>query len=73
MVAMRMVKLALYQVIDVIAVWHTFMPAARTVSVLGVVGRFFRKLMASIRIHLANGDNVFLYFLTLLVNEMPVL
>ena len=73
MVAVRMVEFAVDQVVDVIAVRHRLVTAARTMLVLRVMPRRVSKMVAPVGIRLANRKNVFLHLVSFLMAEMTIL
>jgi hypothetical protein len=72
MVAVRMVKLAVNQIVDVIAVRHRLVATARTMFVLRVMSCLCGQVMTPLGVRLANGKDVFLHLIALLMTEMTI-
>jgi hypothetical protein len=73
MVAVRMVKLAVDQIVDVIPVGHRLVATAWTVFVLRVMPRLLSRVTTPFGVRLANRKDVFLYSIALLMAQMTVL
>jgi hypothetical protein len=69
MTAVRMVQVAIHEVIDVVVVRHRFMAAIRAVDVSGIVTRCRRG--AAVRISGADFDNVFIDVIGVRMMQMP--
>jgi hypothetical protein len=72
MVAVRMVKFAIDQVVDVITMRHRLMAAARTMCVLRVMPRILGHVMTPLGVRLANGKDVFYQLVAFLMTEVAV-
>jgi hypothetical protein len=73
MVAVRMVELAVDQVVDVIAVRHRLVAAAGSMFVRRIMPSLVAKMVTPIRIQLAYGKDVFLNRVALLMVKMTIL
>jgi len=72
MVAMRVMQVTVYQIINVIAMRDGFVPAARAVDVIGGVcaARVLRG--ANLRVGGGNGDDVLVHVVAMRMVQMPV-
>lgn len=73
MITMRMMKPAIHEVIDVIAVWNGLMPAVGTMNMAGVVAHMTKLRRATIGILSADVDGVLLNGVAGLMVQMAVM
>jgi len=73
MVTVRMVKVAIDQVIDVIPVWHGFVPASGSVNVAGFVPAAVVIRGASVRVLLTDFESMLIHVTGMWVMQMAVM
>jgi len=72
MVAVRMMQVAVYQIIDVIAMRNRLMPATRTMHVVGGMSAAAMVRGANLRIGLGYGDDVLVHVIAVRMMQMAV-
>ena len=72
MAIVRMVQMTVHKIIDVVAMWHGFVPAARAVNVACFMAVAVVIRGTNIRIDRANGNAVFIHMPLVRVVQMAV-
>ena len=72
MAVVRMVQMTVHKIIDVVAMWHGFVPAARAVNVACFMAVAVVIRGTNIRIDRANGNAVFILMPLVRVVQMAV-
>jgi hypothetical protein len=70
MVAVGMMELAIDEVIDVVAVWHRLMAAARTMFVFRIMPRLVGEVVTPVGIRFRDGKDVVVLLVALLMTKM---
>ena len=73
MIAVRMVKFAIDEVIDVVAVWHCLMAAAGAMFVLRIMPRLVGEVMTPVGIRFRDRKDVVLLLVAFLMTKMTIL
>jgi len=73
MVAVRMVKMAVDQVIDMVPVWHGFVPASGPVNMAGFVSATVVVRGASVGVLLTDFESVFIHMPRMWMMQMAVM
>ena len=71
-IPVRVMQMAVHKIVDVVAVWHGLVPAARSVNVTGFVTPAVMVRRALIGIGRAHGDHVLVDMVPMRMMEMPV-
>jgi len=72
MIAVRMMQVTVYQVIDVIAVGNRFVPASRTMHMVGGMSAAAMVRGANLRIGFRNSDNMLVHMIAMRMMQMTV-
>jgi len=73
MIAVRMVKFAIDEVIDVVAMWHGLVAAAGTMFVLRIMPRLVGEVMTPVGIRFRDRKDVVLLLIAFLMTKMTIL
>lgn len=73
MIAMRVMQVAVHEVVDVVAVRHRFVPAARPMHMTGAMASAVMLRRAAVRVGCADGDYVLVDMVAMHVMEVAVM
>jgi len=71
-IAMRMVKVAVDEIVDVVTVWNGLVTATRSMNVTGIMSAAAMRRRAAIGILIAHRDHVLVDMITMQVMEVPI-